>query len=189
MLQNLFDDPGFTKSVVAPHFHRSKLVPALLTSAIVPVMSVHAPDELLTASDFNGRAATLQPPDSKLHLLIALSDLQLALLIAAARLDIILDTDTCNFNMAYAEYISLASKARIQSAAGGAIAAGAGTKVWGKEIARGEWEGLMELELLMPVAGSTGGANAMVRVDVALEEIAPSVPGLDRTMEKWCRTI
>jgi len=37
------------------------------------------------------------------HLLPSLSDLALSLLIAAARLDIVLDTDLCNFEMVYEE--------------------------------------------------------------------------------------
>ena len=93
--------------------------------------------------------------------------------------------------MAYAEYVSLASKAKIQSAAGGAVASGSATKVWGRDVARMEWERLVGWELMVPVIGGGGtGAGSMVRVDVALEEIAPSFgPGIDRVLEKWCRQI
>lgn len=188
-IQRLFEHPDFTKSVLGPVYHRTKSVPTVLTSALLPLSNLTEETFPLTAKEFQLSLQALRAPDSKLYLLPSLSELQLALLIAAARLDIILDTDTCNFNMAYAEYVSLAGKARVQSAAGGAIATGAVAKVWGREVARGEWERLLELELVMPVAGAVGGSNAMVRVDVGLEEISPSVPEMDRVMEKWCRTI
>jgi len=121
------------------------------------------------------------------------------LLIAACRLSIIHSTDTTNFPLAYAEYVSLASKARINSAASGALASGAGTRVFGKEVARREWEKLVRYGLLVAVASgafslgvpSTGGAGKgmeMVRVDVALEEIPLSVE-MSAVMEKWCLQI
>jgi origin recognition complex subunit 4 len=98
--------------------------------------------------------------------------------------------------MAYAEYVSLAAKARMQNAAGGAVASGGATRVWGKEVAMREWERLVRWELVVPVVGlgaGAGAAGAMVRVDVALEEIVPSVVAgggqMDRVLEKWCRQI
>lgn len=132
--------------------------------------------------------------------------MELALLIAACRLDAILGTDTCNFNMAYHEYQSIATHAKLQSSVSGAAAAGAGTKIWGREVGLGAWEKLSECELIVPVAGPTmtaGGSGRgaatgardvsrdgrMFRVDVALEEIGPSVPGLSSMMAKWCRQV
>jgi hypothetical protein len=69
--------------------------------------------------------------------------------------------------------------------------------VFGKEVARREWEKLVKYGLLVPVAsgafGLGGGSNAaavagkgveMVRVDVALEEIPLSVE-MGAVMEKW----
>lgn len=103
--------------------------------------------------------------------------------------------------MAYAEYVSLASKARISTAASGALAVGgAASRVWGREVARGEWERLVELGMLIPVLGAMGAAARkdvgpmdMVRVDVALEEIVPSVTvgggTMDRMMERWCKQL
>jgi origin recognition complex subunit 4 len=96
--------------------------------------------------------------------------------------------------MAYAEYLDLASKARVQNAAAGALALGAGARVWGRDVARGEWEGLVRLGLLVPVGGEgvgTGGvgAGALVRVDVKLEEIPGAHGELSATMERWCRQI
>jgi origin recognition complex subunit 4 len=121
-----------------------------------------------------------------------LSTLALSLLIAAARLDIIHDSDTCNFNMAYDEYVTLASKARIQSAAGGMSASGSISKVWGKDVARREWENLVELGLVMPVIQGQAGGFGMIRCDVALEEIGGVLAGekgVDRYLERWCKSI
>ncbi|KAH8645204.1 origin recognition complex subunit 4 [Alternaria alternata] len=118
--------------------------------------------------------------------------LSLSLLIAAARLDIIHDSDTCNFNMAYDEYVTLASRARIQSAAGGLSSSSGASKVWGKDVARREWEGLVDLGLIMPVIQGQVGAFGMVRCDVALEEVGEVLKGIkggDKGLERWCRSI
>ncbi|KAJ4360059.1 origin recognition complex subunit 4 [Didymosphaeria variabile] len=108
-------------------------------------------------------------------------------------LDIIHDSDTCNFHMAYDEYVTLASKARIQSAAGGNSASGGVSKVWGKEVARREWEGLLELELVMPaVGGGLTGGFSMVKCDVSLEEVGAVLAGekgIEKGLERWCRQI
>jgi origin recognition complex subunit 4 len=116
-------------------------------------------------------------------------------LIAAARLDIILDTDTCNFAMAYDEYSSLTSRHKIQTSSSGVTALGASAKVWGREVALGAWERLAEYNLL--VSAGFGGGSArdfgaggrMWKVDVGLEEITGSVEGLSGVMAKWCREI
>jgi origin recognition complex subunit 4 len=134
----------------------------------------------------------LNAPDSKLTHISHLSTLALSLLIAAARLDIIHDSDTCNFNMAYDEYVTLASKARIQSAAGGFSASGSVSKVWGKDVAKQEWETLVELGLVMPVIQGQAGGFGMIRCDVALEEIGAVLlgeKGVDKQLERWCKAI
>ncbi|KAI4163301.1 MAG: hypothetical protein LQ342_003036 [Letrouitia transgressa] len=166
----------------------TKSVPSFLSSVLVPISRL-SPTNLPTGSSFVSNA--LLPPDSNLHLLPALSELELSLVIAAARLDIILDTDVCNFNMVYEEYLQLASKVRMQSdAAGQAVAAG-GARVWSREMAKASWERLVELELILPVgSGGRGLENGgMWRVDVALEEIGPSVPGMGSAMARWCKDI
>jgi len=138
----------------------------------------------------------LLPPSSSLHLLASLSDCALALLIAACRLAIVHSTDLVNFGLAYGEYVSLASKARLSSFSSGAAAVGAtGTRVWSKDVCRGEWERLLRVGLLIPALGLGDGAVAgaaskgMVRVDVALEEIPTAVVGLSAVMEKWCKQL
>jgi origin recognition complex subunit 4 len=138
---------------------------------------------------------SLSAPDSKLELLQGLSELELALLIAAARLDIILDTDTCNFAMAYDEYSSLTSRYKIQTSSTGVTALGASAKVWGRDVSLAAWERLSEYELLVPAGIGGGGARdfgaggRMWKADVGLEEIAGAVESLSGVMVKWCRQI
>lgn len=103
--------------------------------------------------------------------------------------------------MAYDEYSSLVSRHKIQSSSSGVAALGAQAKVWGKEVAWGAWERLVEAGLLMPAGlgggGGGGGAgyggvgreNKMWKVDVGLEEIPGAVEGLGAVMVKWCREI
>ncbi|KAH7359519.1 origin recognition complex subunit 4 C-terminus-domain-containing protein [Pyrenochaeta sp. MPI-SDFR-AT-0127] len=184
-IDKYFTSPSFLTTQLAPTFYRTKSVSSvlntfLLATATLSPSTPFQPTNLMSA------------PDSKLCLVPNLSTLALSLLIAAARLDIIHDSDTCNFNMAYDEYVTLASKARIQSAAGGLSSSSSTSKVWGKDVARREWEGLVELGLVMPViAGQTGGFG-MIRCDVALEEIGEVLKaekGIDRGLERWCRSI
>jgi origin recognition complex subunit 4 len=116
-------------------------------------------------------------------------------LISAARLDIILDTDTCNFAMAYDEYSSLTSKHKIQTSSTGVAALGASAKVWRRDVALGAWERLADYDLLVPAAiGGGGGRDVgvggrMWKVDVGLEEITGSIDGLSGIIAKWCREI
>lgn len=165
-------------------YTRSKSIPDFLTASLLPI-SLLSPTTLPTGENFT--STPLLPPDSKLHLLPSLSDSALALLIAAARLDILLDADTCTFGMAHDEYVQLATKVKIASSAAGQAAVGAAARVWGRDVAREAWERLAALELVLPV--SAGRAGGMWRVDVALEEIAPSVPGLDAVMVRWCKEL
>ncbi|CAK7199930.1 origin recognition complex subunit 4 [Sporothrix eucalyptigena] len=131
----------------------------------------------------------LAPPDSKLHLLAALSELELSLLISAARLDIVLSTDTVNFAMAYDEYVSLMSRQRVQASLAGSglggvgainsgrgvgrppggstTVVGGGARVWGRGVASRAWERLAALGLLIPAglgasSRGRGGGSALV---------------------------
>lgn len=145
--------------------------------------------------------APLEPLDSRHYLLSALSDLEMALLISAARLDIVAHTDTVNFAMAYDEYASQMGKQRVQSAASsssgvGVLALGAAARAWGRATAAVAWERLVSLGLLIP-AGIGGRSNAlhgglegkMWKLDVALEEIPPAVVELPGFLAKWCTQI
>ncbi|KAF1832537.1 hypothetical protein BDW02DRAFT_570924 [Decorospora gaudefroyi] len=184
-ISKLFATPSFLTTHLAPPFYLTKSIPQILTSFLLPTATIS------TTTPFTPTNA-LTAPDSKLSLIPHLSTLSLSLLIAAARLDIIHDSDTCNFNMAYDEYVTLASRARIQSAAGGLSSSSSTSKVWGKDVGRREWEGLVELGLVMPVVQGQVGAFGMVRCDVALEEVGEVLKGIrgaDRGLERWCKSI
>ena len=189
--------------ILRRNYLETKSTSSFLNSFLLPFASL-SPSGLPTASSFV-QLNSLPLPDSKLDLLPSLSDLELALLISAARLDIILDTDTCNFNMAYDEYTSLAQRARMQTSVSGAIAIGgnqgAGGRVWGREVSMGAWERLEDLGLLLPAetvgrggAADTGRGGRLLRADVSLEEIRDS--GLEAlqgtglgSMGRWCKEI
>ncbi|TVY15751.1 Origin recognition complex subunit 4 [Lachnellula arida] len=195
MVDDLYNKDNSFKHHMQSYFYRTKSVPAFLASCILPISKLSLSKFSLTGRAFTSNNLSLSPPDSKLHVLQGLSDLELALLISAARLDIILDTDTCNFAMAYDEYSSLTSKHKIQTSSTGVAALGASAKVWGRDVALGAWERLADYDLLVPAGISGGGGRdigvggRMWKVDVGLEEITGSVDGLSGIMAKWCREI
>lgn len=192
--QALFKTQGFADHLES-HFYSTKSVSAFLTTCIMPLAALSATAPSLQIPPTSGLAVSLEPPDSKLHLLGSLSDLDLAMLIAAARLDIVAHTDTVNFAMAYDEYTSLMGKQRVQSATSGMLALGGGARVWGRGTAGTAWERLVALGLLVPAApggrgtAGLGGLDAkMWKVDVALEEI-PAAVKLNAVLARWCREI
>ena len=165
-----------TKSV--SEFHASMLMPI----STLPVDTTMTSDDLLEHMVNSIGAASRNATDSKLSLLSSLSTLQLAILICAARLTAIHNSDTVPFAQAYEEYKVLASRAKLQASASGALAQGAGSTIWGKDVAKGAWEQLIEFDLVME-DGSRGG-----RVDVGLEEIGMSGVELG-SWGRWCREI
>ncbi|KAI1005930.1 hypothetical protein K3495_g2290 [Podosphaera aphanis] len=194
MIDDLYNDAAFTYHLQSI-FYRTKSVPVFMNSCILPIVNLSAQNPVLCGAHFTSSYLPLGEPESKLQILQGLSELELALLIAAARLDIILDIDTCNFSMAYDEYISLTSLHKIQASSAGMAALGVSTKVWGRDISFEAWEKLVNYELLVP-AGLGGGharnleaVGRMWKVDVDLEEIVESVDGLSRIMTKWCKKI
>ncbi|MCJ1478244.1 hypothetical protein MMC13_006921 [Lambiella insularis] len=175
-------------------YAHTKSVSDFMSICLIPIISM-TPKNIPSALNFASNS--LFCPDSKLQILPGLSEIELALLIAAARLDIILDTDTCNFNMAYDEYLNLASRVKLLSSASGAAAVGGAAKIWGREIAMGAWERLEALELLVPALGA-GGAVAMAdigrsgklwKVDAGLEEIGASRLDMGAVMRRWCKEL
>lgn len=204
LFQALWRDDWIFRNLIQSIFYRTKSVKDVFAACLVPVAQL-SPDSIPTGKDF--AQTVLLAPESKLHILEGLNDVELSLLIAAARLDIVLDTDTCNFYMAYDEYQTLALRVKIQSSASGAAAIGAGSKIWGRDVSLGAWEKLAQYELIVPAIGTlsttggvtgAGGGNGtrdvgrrelMFRVDVGLEEIHPSMPGMNHMMAKWCKEI
>ena len=193
-MQNLYNKDAVFKHHLQSHFYRSKSVPAFFTSCVLPIANLSVRNLTLTGRKF-ASSISLSPPDSKLHIIQGLSELELALLIAAARLDIILDADTCNFAMAYDEYSSLTSRHKIQTSSAGVTALGSSAKVWTREVALGAWERLAEYDLLVPAglgrssARDFGAGGRMWKVDIGLEEITGSIESLTGVMAKWCREI
>ena len=190
-LTNIFANPQF-EQFLRTLYMSSKSVTAFLSASLIPIATMSAAN-IPTVSSFISHS--LQPPDSKLVLLSSLSTLEFSLLISAARLDIILDTDVCTFGMVYDDYVALASKSKLQSSAAGQMAVGGGARVWNKDVSKGAWEHLASLELVLPAvgAGRGGGRGEMWRVDVGLEEIGVGLEGVDvpgkAGLSKWCREI
>lgn len=195
-LADVFANPRF-EQFLRNLYTSSKSVTAFFSASLLPIATMSATN-IPTPSSFITHP--LQPHDSKLVLLPSLSTLELSLLIAAARLDIILDTDICTFGMAYEEYVALAGKSKLQSSAAGQMAVGGGgARVWSKDVSKGAWEHLVALELVLPAVGAGrgggggGGRGQMWRVDVGLEEIGAGLEGVDvpgkTGLIKWCREI
>ncbi|KAF1982756.1 P-loop containing nucleoside triphosphate hydrolase protein [Aulographum hederae CBS 113979] len=190
-VQSLFSNEIFLDKTLAPHYYTTKSLSAAFSSLVLPLAKVNDSSSLIkTFTTSHNPSTTLAPPPSSLSLLPSLSDLSLSLLIATARLDILHDADTANLSLAYAEYTSLVSKARLQTQAAGVNVTGAGMRVFGKNVARGAWEGLVDIGLLIPVMGGVNGGG-MVRCDVSLEEIGEVIRGMGvgGQMERWCRQL
>ncbi|KAL8339886.1 hypothetical protein RB601_006153 [Gaeumannomyces tritici] len=182
------------------YYYTSKSIGAFLASCILPLSTISpaVPRVRVPAGTGAGPIAavaglSLEAPDSKLVLMESLSDLDLALLISAARLDVVAHMDTVNFAMAYDEYTSLMGRQRVQSATAGVLALGGGARTWGRGVAGIAWEHLISAGLLRQAAGpGRGGAGSvearMWKVDVALEEI-PVALKPSSVLARWCREI
>jgi origin recognition complex subunit 4 len=187
-------DGILSSEVVTAMLHRiyytTKSVNDLLAALITPIATLSQSTNTHTAVQDHiviALAPRLSPPDSKLTLLASLSTLQLALLICAARQTTIHATETVSFNLAYEEYKLLASKAKIQAAASGAM--GAGGRLWSKDVAKDAWMDLVDMGLMMDdVYSGRGGGGTAGRADVSLEEIGQS--GVDlASWGRWCKEI
>ncbi|KAM5375303.1 hypothetical protein ACJZ2D_006132 [Fusarium nematophilum] len=192
--QGLYRERSF-QDLLQYHYYTAKSASAFLTEWILPLSALSANDVTLKIPAVLGEVESLTPPDSRLHLLSTLSELDLGLLIAAGRLDIVAHTDTVNLAMAYDEYSSLMGKQRVHSATSGMLAVGGGVRVWSRGVAGIAWERLISLGLLVPAGiggarslGHAGLEGKMWKVDVALEEI-PAAVKLSTVLARWCREI
>lgn len=122
-----------------------------------------------------------------------LSELELALLISAARIENKLEADTINFNIAYDEYSEMAksiSRERAQATTSSGV--GAGYRIWSKEVARSAWERLEGLDLILPLNTASKGTDAsrddikMVKVDTGLLELRNMI-NKNNPLFKWTR--
>ncbi|GKT48681.1 origin recognition complex subunit 4 [Colletotrichum spaethianum] len=194
MIEVLYKEKSF-QNLLQYHYVTSKSVSAFLSECILPLSSLSTDSFNLVIPPQAGPVVSLTSPNSKLHILPSLSELDLGLLIAAARLDIVAHTDTVNFAMAYDEYGSLMGRQRVQSASSGMLAMGGGVRVWGRGVAGLAWERLVALGLLVPAGLGTGRASGygglegkMWKVDMALEEIPVGVK-LNNVLARWCKEI
>ncbi|KAF4126532.1 origin recognition complex subunit 4 [Geosmithia morbida] len=193
-IDELYKQKAF-QELLQYHYYTTKSAAAFFEEWILPLSVLSPADMAIKIPSIASEATSLTAPDSRMHLLSTLSDLDLGLLIAAARLDIVAHTDTVNFAMAYDEYSSLVGRQRVQSSASGMLAVGGGVRVWGRGVAGTAWERLISLGLLVP-SGVGGGRGMgygglegrMWKVDVALEEI-PLATKLGTVLAKWCREI
>ncbi|PWI68379.1 hypothetical protein PCL_02148 [Purpureocillium lilacinum] len=193
-IEELYKQRSF-QNLLQYHFYTSKSTSSFLTEWILPLSALSEKDVTLSCPTTGSEATCLAAPDSRLQVLSTLSELDLGLLIAAARLDIVAHTDTVNFAMAYDEYSSLVGRQRVQSATSGMLAMGGGTRAWSRGVAGIAWERLISLGMLVPagIGGSRalghGGLDGkMWKVEVMLEEI-PAAVKLSNVLAKWCREI
>ncbi|CAN6662012.1 origin recognition complex subunit 4 [Trichomonascus vanleenenianus] len=134
-----------------------------------------------------------------------LSEIELALLISAARAEIKLASETVNFNIVYDEYYNLA---RLLSQERTALTSGmdselgedfvpvkhraARYRVWSHRAAKSAWERLQGMQLVLPSALPNSGGSAardelrMVRIDVRLFELGNMI-GTQHVLYKWTR--
>lgn len=147
------------------------------------------------------------------HFIKGLSELELALLICSARVEIKFESDTFNFNVVYDEYLDVANnlnKERMAAMSNVDSGPGGGYRVWSRDVARSAWERLENLDLILHVetpgsntqgsitataTGLVGDSKAtgtvrddlkMAKVDVNLLEIGDII-GHDHTLRKWTR--
>ncbi|KAK6350788.1 hypothetical protein TWF718_003974 [Orbilia javanica] len=196
------EDKAFRRTVEGV-YSTSKSIQVLYNHLMVSICNISPTMPFLGSGAALSKHA-LVAPDNKLYLLEDLPELSLAMLIAAARLDPILETDTCNFTMAYDEYKNLVSRVKIYSQTTW------GLKLWGKDVALAAWERLAEWELIVPVVGASaygggigvtasllvGSGNTgvgrresrMFRVDVGLMEIKRQgrAWGMGSILQGWC---
>lgn len=129
--------------------------------------------------------------------LAGLTELQLALLICAARAQIKFESDTLNFNLVYDEYKAAAKAEQVRrkvALTANSVSLGHGYRIWSKAIAQSAWEELEQVDLVVSLsaAASTNKkpGNAvtddlrMVKVDVDLRELGKVVSS-DSPLYSW----
>jgi origin recognition complex subunit 4 len=168
------------------HVYSTTKTPQPIFNALIPCVS-----SLTSAQPFPvsiPSTSSLAPLQSNLELIPGLGELQLALLIAAARLEVLADSELVSWEMVYDEYLGLCGKARVGGSGGGGVGTPGGGvgRVWGREVARGAWEGLERVGLIVEDRGRGGGAGGgRWRVDVGLMELREELKG--GAWGRWCR--
>ena len=195
--KTLFSTEHLTKALRA-YYATTNRPKDFQTAIALPFLYAFTPSDLSSVPQLPSYT-TLAAPDSVLVLLPTLSTLELSLLIATCRLDIILSTDICSFDMAYDEYTKLISKSKVQMSTSGQMASGSGARVWSRQMARWAWQALGSVGLIVPTVGGGGGASfdrdGSWRADVSLEEIGTWLEGDGKGaggtqgLVNWCREL
>lgn len=96
-----------------------------------------------------------------------LSELELSLLICAARVEIKYDNDMFNFNVVYDEYVKMATQlhkermATLTSAESSVV----GYRIWSRDVARSAWEKLESMDLITYVEAGANGTGVMFTIN------------------------
>ncbi|KAK4888928.1 origin recognition complex subunit 4 [Elasticomyces elasticus] len=183
LIEDLLETEGMIQHLQRLYY-TTKSLPEFASSMLLPLATMFTDGSdtdsvAILAHLTTSLHASLGAQDSKLAIMSSLSTLHLALLICAARLTNIYNTDLVSFALVYEEYKVLASKAKLQS--------GAGVRVSGRAIAKGAWEELVGCGLVME-----DGRNGNGRVDVGLEEIGACAGQMGLELGgwgRWCREI
>ncbi|ANB11306.1 hypothetical protein AWJ20_4110 [Sugiyamaella lignohabitans] len=127
----------------------------------------------------------------------SLSELELALLICAARAEVKLESDTLNFNLVYDEYVEVGKRIREDRRAAIVSADVDGYRIWSRQVARSAWEKLEAMELVVYISSTATGKAAaagaalddelkLIKVDASLLEISNMI-GRSHPLHKWTR--
>lgn len=84
--------------------------------------------------------------------ILGLSELELSLLICAARVEVKFESETFNFNIVYDEYMEVAQKVkqeRMVAMSNIETGPGGGYRIWSRDVARSAWERLESLDLVL----------------------------------------
>lgn len=151
-------------------FHTTKSCREFFTSAILAVAQA---DPWIDANDFVTDAFERGPADTE-SFIEGLSDLELSLIICAAKVEVMFEVDQVNFNLAYEEYLKTAKEQRealravdLEGMATGTVA---GFRIWSRGVARAAWEKLESLNLLAPVERSAKRMAKQLASDISLDD-------------------
>lgn len=128
------------------------------------LFTLHKAGSQINDSDIN-KHTTFQEIASAQNFMQGLSELELSLLICAARAEIKFESEVLNFNVVYDEYTSMANatkKERMAATSSLEMGPRSGYRIWSREVARSAWERLESMELILYVdssGGCTGNSN------------------------------
>ncbi|KAG5366425.1 Origin recognition complex subunit 4 [Yarrowia sp. B02] len=180
-------------------FHTTKSCREFFTSAILAVSQA---DPWIDPNDFVTDVFERGVADTE-SFIEGLSNLELSLIISAAKVEVMFDVDQVNFNLAYEEYLKTAKEQREALRAvdldGMATGTVAGFRIWSRGVARAAWEKLESLNLLLPVEKSAKRVAKqlasdtslddeirMARVDVSLQELT-NMLGNSHHLIQWTK--